>query len=206
MTHGSTVGIEPLSYAQPVQRRGSGGRFLVWAVGGVVIGGMLIAALLPSLCRSGSAANRVKCAANLRQIGLAIALYAQDNGGQYPPSLAVLPAHEDITPAVMVCPASKDEATLTTDTAAAVAELKSAEADAPGHKNCLSYVYAGRGLNAKTILDTTVLAYEPLDNHNGEGTNVLFGDGHVEFIGKTAWTKIAAAAGVTTLPSLKARP
>jgi type II secretory pathway pseudopilin PulG len=42
---------------------------------------MLIAALLPSLCRSSETANRVKCASNLRQIGQAIALYARDNGG-----------------------------------------------------------------------------------------------------------------------------
>ncbi|MCP4245426.1 MAG: hypothetical protein GY778_00100 [bacterium] len=28
----------------------------------------------------------------------------------------------------------------------------------------------------------TVIAYEPLSNHGGEGGNILFADGHVEFV------------------------
>ncbi len=43
-----------------------------------------ISMLVPSLCRSSETANRVKCASNLRQIGQAILLYANDNGGAYP--------------------------------------------------------------------------------------------------------------------------
>jgi prepilin-type processing-associated H-X9-DG protein len=37
-----------------------------------------------SSCRSRETANRVKCASNLRQIGQAMLLYANDNGGHYP--------------------------------------------------------------------------------------------------------------------------
>jgi len=29
---------------------------------------------------------------------------------------------------------------------------------------------------------TTVLLYEPLANHDNDGMNILFGDGHVEFV------------------------
>lgn len=52
----------------------------------VVIGiiALLISILLPSLNRARETANRVKCASNLRQIGQAILLYANDNKGQYP--------------------------------------------------------------------------------------------------------------------------
>lgn len=206
MTPVTTSLIEPLGYAGPGQRRSSGRRFLVWGVGIVVIGGMLISVLLPALCRPRGLANQIKCASNLRQIGQAIARYAQDNGGQYPPSLAVLAAHEDITPAMMVCPSSNDEPSSATDTAGIVAELAAAETNAPGHKHSLSYVYVGRGLNAKTVSDTTVVAYEPLDNHEGEGTNVLFGDGHVEWIGKRTWTEMAATPGAVTQPAPTTRP
>jgi prepilin-type processing-associated H-X9-DG protein len=177
-------------------RRGSVVRYLVWAVGIVVIGGMLIAVMLPSLCRSRETANRVKCAANLKSIGQAISLYAQDHDGHYPASLAMLPSVQDISADVMVCPSSNDERSEGIDTAAVVAELTAAETNAPDHKHCLSYVYTGQALTEQTATPTAVVAYEPLTNHDGDGMNVLFGDGHVEFISKEYWPKIAGGAGI----------
>jgi len=52
----------------------------------VVIGiiALLISILLPSLNRARETANRVKCSSNLKQIGLAIQLYANENKGAYP--------------------------------------------------------------------------------------------------------------------------
>jgi len=52
----------------------------------VVIGiiALLISILLPSLNRARETANRVKCASNLKQIGLAMLLYANENRGAFP--------------------------------------------------------------------------------------------------------------------------
>ena len=201
MANAETTSPKSLTYAGPLPRRRSRRRLLVWAVGVVVIGGMLISVLLPSLCRAREPANRIKCASNLRQIGQAITAYAQDNGGHYPPSLAVLLAHEDISAGVMVCPSSNDESSAAADTAGAVADLTAAETNAPAHKHCLSYIYTGRGLTIATASETSVVMYEPLENHEGEGASVLFGDGHVDWLNKREWPKVAAAAGVAIVPS-----
>lgn len=52
----------------------------------VVIGviSVLIALLLPALSRARQAANQVVCLSNLRQLGLAFVMYANENQGRFP--------------------------------------------------------------------------------------------------------------------------
>ncbi|MGA2497460.1 MAG: prepilin-type N-terminal cleavage/methylation domain-containing protein [Tepidisphaeraceae bacterium] len=59
----------------------------------VVIGiiALLISILLPALARAKNSAGRVQCGSNLRQLGMAIMLYANDNRGYAP-----LPASGDV--------------------------------------------------------------------------------------------------------------
>jgi len=60
----------------------------------VVIGiiALLISILLPALNAAKERANRVKCSSNLRQIGQGLLLYANDNKGLYPRTLATVGA------------------------------------------------------------------------------------------------------------------
>jgi len=58
----------------------------------VVVGiiAILAAMLLPVFARAREKARTAACASNLRQVGLAAALYAEDAGGLYPPRFTVL--------------------------------------------------------------------------------------------------------------------
>jgi prepilin-type processing-associated H-X9-DG protein len=143
------------------------------AIAGLVLGGVSIVVtpcfmsiLLPSLNRARETANRVKCAQNMKQIGLALLAYGNVNRGAYPPDLQTLLSNSPgLKPEVMTCPSSDDTP------AANVSAL-----NAGGH---LSYVYLpGHNTSAAA---TDILLYEPMTSHN-DGTNILFGDGHVEFM------------------------
>lgn len=59
----------------------------------VVIGiiALLISILIPSLSRAKEQANRVKCLSNLRQLGMAFVMYANENKGWFP-------YHADLNP------------------------------------------------------------------------------------------------------------
>ena len=54
----------------------------------VVIGiiALLISILLPTLSRAREAGNRVACASNLRQLGIAFEMYVSEHKGTYPPA------------------------------------------------------------------------------------------------------------------------
>jgi prepilin-type processing-associated H-X9-DG protein len=143
------------------------------SVASFIMLGCMISILLPSLNRARETANRVKCASNMRQIGQALLLYGNDNRGVYPPDLPPLLLTQDITADVFVCPSSNDtraDQNTTVQQQAAVL-----------HQHC-SYKYLpGHNYNASA---DTVIAYEPLTNHGGDGANFLHGDGHVSWESK----------------------
>jgi prepilin-type processing-associated H-X9-DG protein len=100
----------------------------------------------------------------------------------FPDSLATLLLSTDLTAECLICPSSNDEKAPGATPAEQAANLQS-----HGH---LSYIYLGNGLTTTTATSTTPVAYEPLMNHDDDGTNILFGDGHVEWFNRPGAARI----------------
>jgi hypothetical protein len=159
---------------QPARYGGKG-----MAIGGVCTGGLsilmvpvMIAILLPSLSRARELSKRSVCAVNLRGIGQAMYIYAQDEPeGRFPEAgadwMGRLINAGYTTPKQYVCPST---------------------ADTLG--DC-SYIYVpGYSVNCDP---RQIIVYEPVENHGGEGGNILHQDGQVSFVKSPQYEQEIAA-------------
>jgi prepilin-type processing-associated H-X9-DG protein len=130
--------------------------------------GLIFAIMVPTMGMARQTANQVKCSSNLKQIGLALAIYANQNGGAFPDTIEQFVADPaaGLTSAVYDCPGTPITPPAT----------KSPQVLAGSGE----YVYVGKGLTNK-VGPMTVLAYEPVANH-GTGANILYADGSVTFM------------------------
>jgi prepilin-type processing-associated H-X9-DG protein len=129
----------------------------------------------------------VRCAVNLRSIGLALNEYARGHGGHYPERLEELLAVEGVPPEVFVCPAdwrSTQGVAGGPTTAQAAERLRLARG---------SYV-----LLTPRMIPPVVC--EPLANHDGERMTVLFADGHVESVDAVDAVRVLAIRPTTRPP------
>jgi prepilin-type processing-associated H-X9-DG protein len=180
---------------------------LLWVVVGMLASGFLIFILLPSLKHPRPTSERAKSASNLRQIGLAMQMYANDHNHQFPDSMSTMLAKEYLATAdVFVNPGSNDTRAAGPTTQAMLADFAK-----PGH---CSYFYFGAGL-LDTGDPTTVTACEAPVGSTSSGMNVLFLDGHVQFVdqktaqqiraalasGPVAWTSTAGPTRPTSQPT-----
>ena len=117
---------------------------------------------IPGMQASDEAADQTKSLANLRQIGQSIMMHAADNKGLFPADLAALKKTQDIPDDVIKSPFGPA-------------------------KNGPDYVYLHfAGLSNKVGAEI-MIAYDAAALEQADGTAVLFGDGHVEWMAPDAF-------------------
>ena len=123
--------------------------------------------------RAGDRAQRVTCGSHLRWIGQSIILYRQDHG-VWPQHFEQVMIAAEIDSQCFVCPSSK----LKKATGPTI-EMIAAKLSNPEH---CSYDYHPPPPDAGDVDAETVIATERPGSHHGQGMNVLFADGHVEWL------------------------
>ena len=127
---------------------------------------VVLALCVSSLSTKWDRDRRVSCVGNLTHINLGIKMYAADHGNVYPQKLVDLGRYLTYTPKLFVCPASGNR-----------------PGDFETVDQWTEYQYVS-GLH-ESLPSDTVVACCPPQNHDGDGGNILFRDGHIEWFNST---------------------
>ena len=131
--------------------------------------------LLPALNRAREQATRMKSMNNLRQLGLACQMYADENKGILPDDVGAIVLKQQELPADLFVNPRRGSSPPPPN-------FPNRQAMAAWVRQSNDYIYAGKGMDLRRIPTAdTVLAYENPAGLN-DGVSILFADGHVEFL------------------------
>ncbi len=158
------MSVDERSRGQSYCRRPRKGNTLIIVLIVLAIIAILAAMLLPALMRARQQARKAKCKSQLKMIGLGLHMFASDHEDKFPESLEQLVTLKYLSgEQVLECPSRKG--------------------GAPGESD---YVYL-KGLSLESGPEEPV-AFDKKGNHP-DGRNVLFVDGHVQWLEEAEFQK-----------------
>jgi prepilin-type N-terminal cleavage/methylation domain-containing protein/prepilin-type processing-associated H-X9-DG protein len=164
----------------------------------IAIIAILASMLLPALAKAREKARQINCTSNLKQMGLAMLMYANDHHGAFPDEDLKYAMQQVFangycnTPKLLVCPSTTDVEYTGTNWNSAK-DCINDKANPPFN---MSYVYVndtytllgGKRLTESICGSASMLMMDHPDNHDNFG-NVLYGDGHAKgWPGETWYT------------------
>jgi prepilin-type processing-associated H-X9-DG protein len=138
---------------------------------------ILLAILMPALGKVRCEAQRIRCETNLSSLGRAINIYAQENKDTYPSANSwcnLLVADGNIVPDEFICPSSNAKISQSSYAININVAGKKVSEVPP---DVVLLFETNSGINPAGGPEILIT-----ENHQRDGCNILFADGHVKFI------------------------